>query len=187
MASLMIHQAIGEEYCRLHRIKDVKSFLLGNLAPDLVKDKSLTHYSRIRIGNKTYTESIMNKVNLSESCKHLDITNEYQRGMFLHLVTDHAFFLQYLLNNPKYKAIENQDQLVIRDTLYRDYHRINNWIMKHYTNIDISALPENTKITRDDDMEILSIDDIQRLICFCTHIDLDIIYNAANQMQEHEM
>ena len=77
MASLLIHQVIGEEYCKTHQISDVARFLAGNLAPDLVKDKSVTHYSRKRIGNRTYTESIINKINLPKSSQHLNIEDDF--------------------------------------------------------------------------------------------------------------
>ena len=176
MASLMIHQAIGEEYCKKHNIRDVKSFLLGNLAPDLVKDKSITHFSKIRLGNKTYTESILNKINLPLSSKNLDITDDYQRGQFLHLVSDYVFFYQYLLNNPKYKEVEHLNQLFIRDLLYRDYYRINLWIMKNYPDLDLSQIPSNAQITRDDATEILSIPAISKLIDICSEAYLDTIH-----------
>ena len=180
MASLMIHQIIGQKYCENHHIADVQNFLSGNLAPDLVKDKSVTHFSRIRIGNKTYTESILNKVNLTESCKHLNIDNDFHKGEFLHLVTDHVFFFQYLLNNPKYQQVEHLNQLFIRDMLYRDYHRINGWLIETNPNLDISLLPDNTKETRSDDMEILSKDAISEIIEFCSHLDLESIFHLIS-------
>ena len=105
----------------------------------------------------------------------------------MHLVTDVAFFCQYLIHEPKYKRVEHLDQLVIRDTLYRDYHRINQWILEKFPEVDISSIPDNAKITRNDDMEILSKDAIKKLICYCSNIDLEDIYNLAIHCDDPQM
>lgn len=177
MASLMIHQIVGEEYCKIHRVDDEHSFLAGNLAPDLTDDKSISHFSKKRIGNKTYTESIQNKLNLPAFCEKVGIDNDFSRGVFLHLLTDHIFFVEYLLNLKEYQDIEHLNQLTIRDILYRDYHRINKWIMNSHPNIMLEKLPEDAKTTRDDQTEVLAIDDIRRLIKICANLDLDRSYN----------
>ena len=182
MASLMIHQIVGEEYCKRHNVQSEYMFLNGNLIPDLVKDKKPTHFSA-RCRNRTYTESIENKVDLQAFCEHVDIGSSFNKGLFLHLITDQVFFYKYLLNNPKYREVEFENQLYIQEILYRDYHRNNLYLMKKYPHTILSLLPVFAKITRDDidNMEILSHEAIDEIIDMCASIDLEQAY--ANIVQ----
>ena len=182
MASLMIHQIVGEEYCKRHNVQSEYMFLNGNLIPDLVKDKKPTHFSA-RCRNRTYTESIENKVDLQAFCEHVDIGSSFNKGLFLHLITDQVFFYKYLLNNPKYREVEFENQLYIQEMLYRDYHRNNLYLMKKYPHTILSLLPDFAKTTRDDidNMEILSHEAIDEIIDMCASIDLEQAY--ANIVQ----
>lgn len=185
MASLMIHQIVGEEYCKRHNVQSEYMFLNGNLMPDLVKDKKPTHFSA-RCRNKTYTESIENKVNLQAFCEAMDINSSFNKGLFLHLITDQVFFYKYLLNNPKYREIEYENQLYIQEILYRDYHRNNKYLMDKYPNTILSLLPDFAKKTRDDvdAMEILSHKAIDEIIEMCASVDLEKAYATICQMTQ---
>ena len=158
-------------------------FLNGNLIPDLVKDKKPTHFSA-RCRNRTYTESIKNKVDLQAFCEHMDIGSSFNKGLFLHLITDQLFFYKYLLNNPKYREIEYENQLYIQEILYRDYHRNNLYLMKKYPHTILSLLPDFAKTTRDDvdNMEILSHEAIDEIIDMCASIDLEQAYENIVQL-----
>jgi len=177
MASLMIHLLVGHEYCKTHNIKDVESFLKGNIDPDMVKDKKLTHYSK-NCRNKTYTESVLNKINLQAFCKSNNIDSDYMKGHFLHLITDYVFFNKYLINSPKYKTIENIDQLEIEKRLYRDYYRVNHWILSSHNNLLTKLVPEEFTKEREDyaSLEVLDQEKLEKLIYYCSNIDLEQIY-----------
>lgn len=181
----MIHQIIGEEYCKKHSVKNPYLFLKGNLSPDLVADKKATHYS-VRCRNGTYTKSIENKVNLQLFCDENTIDNNFNKGIFLHLITDQLFFYRYMLDNPKYRAIEDEDQLYIQSILYRDYHRNNNYLMDKHPKALLCMLPEVAKNTRDDidSMEILSNEAIDEMIEMCSNIDLEYAYNKIREMSQ---
>ena len=183
LASLMIHQIVGEEYCKRNGISSSFSFLMGNLMPDLINDKKATHYSA-RCVNGTYTNSIKNKVDLQAFCEDKSLDSNFNKGMFLHLITDQVFFYHYLLNNPKYREIENEDQLWIHAKLYRDYYRNNKYLMDKYTDAKLYYLPSAAKQTRDDidQMERLSNEDIDRIIDMCAGVDLEKAYETITQM-----
>lgn len=87
MAGYVIHLAIGEEFIRLHpdEVKDYDAFIEGIISPDGVPDKSLTHY-----GPKTCM------VNLKEYFNDKDIKIDFDKGYFLHLVTDYLFYNKFL-------------------------------------------------------------------------------------------
>ena len=83
MAGYVIHLAVGEEYLRKHpnEIKSYDEFIQGIIAPDDVKDKSLTHY-----GPKS------SKVNLKNFFEEKDIDSDFNKGYFIHLLTDYIFY-----------------------------------------------------------------------------------------------
>ena len=87
MAGYVLHLAIGEEFIRLHpnEVKDYDAFIEGIIAPDGVADKSLTHYG---------PRSSM--VNLKSFFEERDIKKDFDKGYFLHLVTDYLFYNKFL-------------------------------------------------------------------------------------------
>ena len=87
MAGYVIHLAVAEAYKVKHidDIKNYEDFIKGVIFPDSVSDKSLTHY-----GEKS------SKVNLKEFLRENEIDNDYNKGYFLHLVTDYIFYNKFL-------------------------------------------------------------------------------------------
>ena len=87
MAGYVIHLAVGEEFLRNYpnEINKYDDFIEGIIYPDSVTDKSLTHY-----GPKS------SQVNLKEFFNDRDINNDFNKGYFLHLVTDYLFYNKFL-------------------------------------------------------------------------------------------
>lgn len=184
MPSLMIHLLIGEEYCKKNNVLDKMQFLVGVLAPDMYSPKSTTHFSR-KTNNKTYTEDIKNYINLKAFCKNTDINSDYNRGMFMHLLTDEYFFNRYLLNNHKYKAIEHLNMLEIERILYEDYDKLNTWIHKFHPQLKTYLLPQQLTLPKDGTLELLSVEDIQKIIDYCSSFDLDNLYKTISQNKDN--
>lgn len=87
MAGYVIHLAVGEEYLRNYpnEIKKHEDFIEGIIYPDSVTDKSLTHF-----GPKS------SQPNLKEFFNKRDINEDFDKGYFLHLVTDYLFYNKFL-------------------------------------------------------------------------------------------
>lgn len=87
MAGYVIHLAVAETYIKKHPedINDYNKFIDGVIFPDKVSDKSITHY-----GEKS------SKVNLKWFLEENEIDNDYNKGYFLHLVTDYIFYNKFL-------------------------------------------------------------------------------------------
>lgn len=87
MAGYVIHLAVGEEYLRIHPgdINDYNKFIEGIIYPDSITDKSLTHY-----GPKS------SQVNLKKFLNDRDIDDDFNKGYFVHLVTDYLFYNKFL-------------------------------------------------------------------------------------------
>lgn len=82
MASYAIHIAIAKEYVKKHKGYDEKEFIKGTIAPDLAKDKSISHF---------YDEN--EGPNLQRFLKSYLLKNSYDFGYFLHLIVDRKFYI----------------------------------------------------------------------------------------------
>ncbi len=87
MAGYVIRLAVAEEFIRKHPnyIKDYNSFIDGIIYPDNVSDKSLTHYG-----------PLSSQVHLDKYFEERDILTDFDKGYFLHLVTDYLFYNKFL-------------------------------------------------------------------------------------------
>lgn len=118
MAGYVIHLAVAESYIKKHEddIKDYNRFIEGVIFPDSVSDKSITHY-----GEKS------SKTDLKAFLEDNKIDNDYNKGYFLHLVTDYIFYNKLL----KYFSKD----------IYNDYDILNEKLQKKFN----VTLPENIK------------------------------------------
>ena len=94
MASFCIHLAIGNKYLENFEVKDKNSFYKGVIAPDLAKDKKLSHYAKNQSKENAYT-LFGNKVFLVDYLKSEYDNSDYQIVVFLHLATDYLFFHKF--------------------------------------------------------------------------------------------
>ena len=83
MASFSMHLVIAKFYLQKHPEENEEEFIEGSIAPDITKDKSVTHYGK--------------DAAWSNPAKYLQandrkIENSYKRGYFLHLITDFLFY-----------------------------------------------------------------------------------------------
>lgn len=87
MAGYIIHLSVAEEFLRNfpNEIKNYDEFIEGVIFPDSVADKSLTHY-----GPKS------SQVHLDEFFNDRDITDDFNKGYFIHLITDYLFYNKFL-------------------------------------------------------------------------------------------
>ena len=118
MAGYVIHIAIAQEYLRKNNIKEGNiEFINGAIAPDLTKIKSETHY-----GEKP------SKTNLKKFLMSNEVKTDYEKGFFLHLVTDYLFYNKYLGN-------------YIKEELHHEYDLLNDYLIEKYT----VEIPESIK------------------------------------------
>lgn len=95
MPSLAIHLAIAKRYTELHldEVSSFDEFQKGSIAPDLSNDfsrilsrseKAITHY---------YDQpgKYITNFDLFKQDKKLDLTSDYWRGYYVHLLADYLF------------------------------------------------------------------------------------------------
>ena len=149
MPGYVIHLAIAEMYLKKHNDKkeDYNEFIEGVIYPDSTKIKSETHY-----GDKS-SES-----NLYEFLKEHELKNSFEKGYFLHLLTDYLFYNRYIDT--------------ISEKIYNDYDVLNDLLIEKYKVV----LPEKVKnqvFSKKGDLYILSMEILDRLIEDISNMDLD--------------
>lgn len=151
MAGYVIHLAVAEEYIRKHPKENASydEFIEGVIFPDSVKDKSETHY-----GEKS------SKSNLYEFLKDRNIDTAFNRGYFLHLLTDYLFYNHYLEYYSK--------------DLYNDYDILNKALIEKYK----VKLPEEVKdkvFFLEGELKILSLEIVEKIVNEISEMDIESI------------
>ena len=127
MPSFNIHLAVALKYCEKNKINNKKDFFRGNIDPDLVKDKSTTHYTGKRDENYL-REYLLQKVRLNEFLKVNKVETDYEKGVFLHLATDFIFYQEFL--SDEYLATVTFDEMI--QDLYYSYRISNPYLEEKY-------------------------------------------------------
>ena len=149
MPGYVIHLAVAEKYLKKHKCKneDYNEFIEGVIYPDSTKIKSETHY-----GEKS-SES-----NIYEFLKEHELNNSFERGYFLHLLTDYLFYNRYI------DTISNE--------IYSDYDILNDKLIEKY-NVKLPDKVKYTVSSKDGCLVILSMEIIDKLIDDISNYDLE--------------
>lgn len=140
MPGFNIHLSVAKRYAEKHNeIKNLDDFYKGVLAPDLVEDKKVSHYTVLQDKNNL-VKHLENKVNLENYLKSNCVKSDYEKGVFLHLITDYLFFTKFFekeyLKNVSYNKFLND--------LYYSYDETNEYLVKKY-GIDYNSI--SSKVT----------------------------------------
>ncbi len=137
MPGFNIHLAIGKKYLEKIKIdnrdniKNEKAFLDGIIAPDLVENKKISHYT-----GDTNTENLekylKEKVRLKLFLKENKVETDFEKGVFIHLLTDYLFFNKFF--DKEYIRNITYHEFVLE--LYYSYGLSNDYLEKKY-NIDL--------------------------------------------------
>ena len=178
MASFSIHLAIGKRYYeKTNNINNEQEFYKGIIAPDLVEEKKISHYTG-EMKDNSLIESLSKKVILIEFLKHEKIDTDYQKGVFLHLITDYLFFNTFFEKS----YINKISYSLFSDNLYYSYNLTNEYIdnkyqinyYDFYNTIKINIEKKHKKnISNSTKQHILPIDKLDKFIEYVSSIDLE--------------
>ena len=127
MPSFNIHLAVAVKYCEKNNIENKADFYRGSIDPDLVKDKSISHYTGMRDKNHL-RQYVFEKVRLNEFLKDNKVETDYEKGVFLHLATDFIFYQEFL--SDEYLATVGFDGMI--QDLYYSYRITNPYLEEKY-------------------------------------------------------
>jgi len=128
MPSYCIHLAVGNVYAKKHKIEDVVSFNRGLIAPDFEKDKDKSHYSMENRDASNFGKFVAGKVVLSKFLNENDINDDYNRGVFLHLVTDYLYFTRFFTE----EYINRMGKRDFLENMYYSYDEVKDYVEKKY-------------------------------------------------------
>lgn len=139
MPGYVIHLAVAKEYLNKNKEINENEFIEGVIYPDSVKDKSLTHYGK----GSSYT-------NLFKFLTHKDINTIFNRGYFLHLLTDYLFYNRYIDTFSK--------------DIYNDYDLLNRKLIEKYDLKIPDKIKDSVFFKKEGELKILSMEIIDNLV-----------------------
>lgn len=157
MPSYVIHLAVAKKYLENHKEEDFEEFYRGVVAPDLA-DKKVSHYGE-------YSSS----PDLNKYYNEVGLDNSYNRGYFLHLVTDYLFYNKFLQS--------------FSSEIYEDYNKINSDLIEKY-NISIPKEIEEKIKFKEGIPSILDINRICKFIDAVGQVELERYKNNNLQTTE---
>ena len=146
MPSFTIHLAVAKKYLELHPEENQEQFYNGVIDPDL-KDKTTSHFG-----------PNSSSVDLNKYCQEVGLETSYNRGYFMHLLTDYLFYNKFLERFSK--------------EVYDDYDKINKTLIKKY-NLQIpEKVKDKVKFT-EGETKILNLENICKFIEAVGSLELD--------------
>lgn len=190
MAGFNIHLAIGKSYIDNYHINDINSFYNGIVAPDLSSNKVISHYTSCT--DKSNLEYYLSKrVELYDYLINNTINSDYDKGVFIHLLTDYLFY-NYLFNK---KYIRNIDINIFNNDLYHSYDNTDKYLEIKYNLKELNIYAElnnyknsakkkkNTKYENGKD--ILPLDKLEKFIYDTSHIDIEKYKNKILEYKKN--
>ena len=193
MPSFQIHLAVAKRYMEKHEIKDKDLFVEGSLAPDFVRPKEKSHYT-IDTTSEELIEKMESKVSLDHYLAENEVKTDYDKGIFLHLLTDKIFFTEFFDHEMLKKTYYQE----VMDDLYMSYESTNAYLREKYAMIIPKALAEKIKqdieksnieknVKLKNGKQIIAIDKLDAFIEHVSDIDLDIyLQNKNNTKAQRE-
>ncbi len=159
MAGYVIHLAIAKMYAEKNNIKNTDEFFKGAIMPDLL-DKTTSHY-----GEFTSTPD------LSLFLKENSLDSDYNKGYFLHLVTDYLFYNKYLDS--------------FSEEIYHDYNKLNDFLIQKF-NIDIPSEIKQVVGTEEGEPQIIDKEGICNFIEAVASLDITKIGEQEKLLEDDE-
>ncbi|MCI8655226.1 MAG: hypothetical protein HFJ48_05100 [Clostridia bacterium] len=141
MPGYVIHLAVANKYLETNYIENHQNFYKGVIAPDLTNDKTKTHY-----GNGS------SETNLKEYLTKNQIVTSFDKGFFLHLITDYLFYNKYLK--------------VFSKDIYNDYDILNKYLIEKYR-VELPKEAKNEVFFKEGQLTLL---DKESLVTFIDNV-----------------
>lgn len=126
----MTHLAIAKRYLEKHpqSIRDVQAFYDGNVLPDLNPDKAASHCG-VRTEKCDIVKRNAEKVSPDKFAKTHDLSDDLNRGQYLHLCVDYQYYNVFLLDYFKQNHTAWEQTLI---DMYETTRRDDVYLQKKY-------------------------------------------------------
>ncbi len=155
MPSLGLHLAITNEYLKLNNNENKDEFIKGTIDVDLAADPSKSHYSIITNANNV-VEILKNKVSLKDFKQHNVVNSSYEKGYFLHLLSDYYFNTQFF----EKRYLNSFTIINFKELLYKNYSYINEHLKEKFKIVfpDTIKMYDITNVGKSDMLPLNKID-----------------------------
>ena len=161
MPGYIIHLAVGKIYSQNNKIEDIESFEKGIMAPDMLEDKSKSHYG-----------PYSSQPGLNQFLREKGISTSYQEGYFLHLLTDYLFYHKFLTRWDK--------------SIYSDYNKLNSILINKYKITVLTQIQEKVKF-EEGTPEIIDEEKLEKFINTVGKINVRKIIKEKQSRFEEQM
>jgi len=174
LPSFNIHIAVGNMYQKNNEIRNEVEFFKGIVEPDMVNDKVLTHFSG-EVDKDSVIRSLERKINLVKFLDNHSILNDYNKGWFLHLITDYLFY-NYFLDRDYLKNVTHKE---FSHDIYNSYDDVNNYLKEKYNpvypseEVDLYINKNRERLSSDKHTNILPCEKLDRFILDVANINLE--------------
>ena len=187
MASFFMHLIIAEKHLKNFKENNNVYFLKGALDPDYLSiaynaDKAALHYGLPHDDKVTPQQNFKNKTFLKNFLKSNKIDTSYNRGHFLHLITDY-FFYNKLIDFNKISKLSNKE---VSQLCYDDYTKIQAQLVEKYKpsfDWDLESVQfikeKFLNLKKEGLPYLFDWQDLEKYIKFCSEIDLDDFANKV--------
>jgi len=138
VASIYTHLAIAKLYLEKNEVKDTHAFCDGSVMPDVTSEKENSHY-----GNRGETKDLIKrhkeKIGLAEFLQANPDDTDFNRGRFLHLLTDYKYYNE-LMPNDYLKTIDFPTWT--RDLFYTIKYHEKYLIEKYNLSFDMTSMKD---------------------------------------------
>jgi len=172
MASYAVHLAVANVYLEKNKNENREDFINGTIDVDYVDDKVSSHYTG-NIDKSNLKRFLSQKVILPNYVKKNQIDTSYNRGYFLHLLTDYYFYNEFF--NKAW--IDSIDYSKFKEVMYNEYPLITDYLKEKYTVIFPKRI-EKYSFSKKGNPIILTNDSIGEFIDFIGNIDLNQTYST---------
>ncbi len=126
MACTALHLQIAYEYCKNNSGLELGVYFWGAILPDIAKDKTLAHYGT-HTTSLSVKEQLNAKIDIIKCIKSLNLNEEEDRAVFLHLLTDYVYYNYLYIERSK-----NLSVVKVLSAINNDSGTMTNEILKNY-------------------------------------------------------
>lgn len=179
MPSLMLHLKIGEEYLKTHKVENPEQFLKGCLAPDFAKDKRASHFGKNEEATD-YSTILENKTDIVKICQNVNLDSDFNKGVFLHLITDDFFYKNYMIEKMQgYKEFLEMPLEQEHREIFEEYNRLAYYFYQTQLPQNMHLLPEVGKQFEANKMKYFEEKDIEMVIEKMSNLDLQKLHDSV--------
>lgn len=151
MPGFVIHLAVAKKQIKLDNIENEEDFIKGVIAPDLLKKQSIESHYGVSFGKPEWEKYF----------KNYDLKTDYNKGYFLHLITDYIFYSKYVTD--------------WKPEIYDDYDVLNDILIEKY-DLKIPKEIESYVGSQNKPLTILNLDDIITFIETVGNMSIENLY-----------